>query len=303
MLFLFARRLASAPLALAAACAAMFSVSSANACSTCKCADPTINLLGTEKPFSNRFRIGLDYFVLSESSGTGYDKQDTEEWRTLLGLAWSANENLTLAAQIPWVRKKIESPNLARSEAEGIGDIDLLARYVVHRSGGGSGRNLFGLRVGIRLPSSDQVRDKGEKLDIDVQPDAGSTVPNVGVWYSRFQFPWFLSTSLTYFSYGEANQDFSPGDAAIFSALGQYGLNYAVALQLGIDARYAQKNHFSGASDPDSGGILAMAFAGLAVRALNELIISVGVQQPIVERLKGEQNEDASFRVGLTYDF
>lgn len=300
---LVARRATFASFTAMAAFAAGFAAPQAQACSTCKCGDYTITLLGAEKPFENRFRIGFDTLARSETQGSGVDERKTDEWRSLLGLAWSVNENLTLAAQIPWVRKEIEDGNLAELEAEGLGDIDLIGRYVLYRSGSGSGRHLAGLRAGVRLPTADEIKDGGEKLDIDVQPDAGSTVPNLGGWYSYFRFPWFVSSSVTAFHFSEAHQDFEPGDALVGSVLTQYALGQTFALQGGLDARYSEKNQFSGVDDPDSGGTLTMVFAGAAFRALDELILNAGVQIPLLEDLNGDQDEDPSFRFGLAYDF
>ncbi|MGQ0502461.1 MAG: hypothetical protein ACT4P0_07625 [Panacagrimonas sp.] len=290
------------PVAAAAALAAGFALP-AHACSTCKCGDYTINLLGTEKPFSNRFRIGVDTLVRSETQGAGLAQRDTDEWRTLLGLAWSVNENLTLAAQVPWVRKEVENRTLARAQAQGLGDIDLFARYVLYRGGSGSGRHLAGVRLGVRLPTADEVEVDGEKVDIDAQPDAGSTAPNLGGWYAYFRFPWFATASVNYFHFSDGHQDIAPGDAVGASLLGQYGFNQTVAVQLGIDARYAEKNQFSGVDDPDSGGTLAMAYAGVAIRALDELVVNAAIQAPFIEELHGRQQEDPVFRLGLAYDF
>lgn len=295
----FSRSAAATAVALAAFAAAP----TAQACSTCKCGDYTITLLGAEKPFANRFRAGLDYLHRGESQGAGVGERETTEDRLLLGLAYSVNENLTLAVQVPWVKKEIEDGNLARQDAEGLGDIDLIGRYVLYRAGSGSGRHLAGLRLGVRLPTSEEVRENGAKLDIDVQPDAGATVPNVGGWYAYFHFPWFFTTTLTAFQFGDANQDFEPGDALVGSALGQYALNQTFALQAGLDARYAQKNAFGGVDDDNSGGTLATVFLGAAARLSTDLVIHGGVQLPALEDLNGEQDEDATLRAGLAYDF
>lgn len=273
------------------------------ACSTCKCGDYTITLLGAEKPYSGRFRLGLDSLYRSEAQGAGLDRQEASEFRTTLGLAYSLSPDLTLAAQLPFVRKEIESPNLARQEAQGLGDIDLTARWVLFRQGGESGRHLAGLRGGLRLPTAAQVETGGQKLDIDVQPDAGALVPSLGGWYGYYRFPWFATVSATFFKYGEGHQNFHGGDVALVSALAQYGISQTLALQLGIDARQSGKNKFSGVSDPDSGGFLSMGFAGVAVRLGEDLLLNAGAQLPVAESLNGEQDEDTSFRVGLTYDF
>lgn len=300
MLLHLRSRAALLPLAMAAAFAA---AEPAQACSTCKCADPTVSLLGVEKPYENRIRIGVEHLLRAETQGSGLERRETDEQRTLLGLAWSPHRDLTLIAQIPWVHKEITGGDLARQEAEGLGDIDLIGRYVLWREGGGSGRQLAGLRAGVRLPTAQQIRSGGEKLDIDVQPDAGSTVPNLGGWYAYYGYPWFLSASLSYFHFSNGHQGFSPGDAAVGSVLGQYALTLRFAVQLGIDARYAGRNQFSGRNDPDSGGTLAMAFAGAALRLFDDFVVNAGAQLPVLDELNGRQQEDPSLRLGIAYDF
>ncbi|MES0874863.1 hypothetical protein [Sinimarinibacterium thermocellulolyticum] len=291
--------------ALLAGLAAALLQTPGHACSTCKCGDYTISLFGTEKPFESRFRVGIDYLYRSETQGDpALLARQTDEQRLLLGLSYALTDDLSVALQAPFVRKQIRDGNLARQQAEGFGDVDLVGRFTLLREGGVSGRHLAGLRVGVRLPTTEQVRDgNGDRLDIDVQPDAGSTVPNLGGWYAYFRYPWFVTTTLTAFSFGDGNQDFSPGDAVVASALAQYGLTQSFALQAGIDARYAERNRFSGVEDPDSGGTLAMVFGGIALRMADELVLSAGAQVPVLDDLNGHQEEDPVVRVGLAYDF
>ncbi|WP_370305858.1 hypothetical protein [Sinimarinibacterium flocculans] len=291
--------------AVAAGLAALLLQAPASACSTCKCGDYTISLFGAEKPFESRFRVGVDYVHRSEHQGDpAVLERETDEQRLLLGLSYAITGDLSVAAQIPFVRKQIRDSDLARQQAEGLGDIDLVGRWTLLREGGVSGRHLAGVRFGVRLPTAEQVEDAaGERLDIDVQPDAGSTVPNLGGWYSYFRYPWFVTTTLTWFSFGDGHQDFSPGDAVVASALAQYGLTQTLALQLGLDARHAGRNRFSGIEDPDSGGTLAMAFGGVALRVFDELVVSAGAQVPVFDDLNGHQEEDPVLRVGLAYDF
>ncbi len=287
--------------------AALLSAASqpAMACSTCKCGDYTITLMGTEKPYGGRLRFALDYLHRSESQGSGVNRQETDEQRALFGVSYSVSEDLALAIQVPWVRKEIELGNLARQEARGLGDIDLSARWVLYRSDEGvSGRHLAGLRGGVRLPTAEQIKDSaGQRLDIDAQPDAGATVPSLGAWYGYYRFPWFATVSATYFQYGEGHQNFHGGDVGLVSALAQYGLTTSFALQLGVDARHTAKNEFSGAADPNSGGTLAMAFVGVANRFGEDFLLSAGVQLPVIKDLNGAQTEDANFRIGIAYDF
>ncbi len=273
------------------------------ACSTCKCADNTITLFGTEKAFSGRFRVALDHYIRAETSGSGVGEQTTDEARTTLGIAYSLNPDLTLALLVPYVKKELASATLARQEASGLGDIDLSARWVLHRSGALTGRHLAGLRGGVRLPTSDEVKEDGVLLDIDVQPDAGATAPNIGAWYSYYRFPWFVNLSASYYTFNEGHQDFQAGDAVLASLLAQYGLTENLAVQAGLDLRHSDKNEFSGQPDADSGGTLGMGFVGLALRVGGELLLNVGYQTPVLNDLNGEQEEDPAFRVGLAYDF
>lgn len=277
----------------------------AQACSTCKCGDYTISLFGAEKPFESRLRIGIDSLHRSETQGDpARIARRTDEHRLLLGLSYNLTEDLSIALQAPFVRKQIRDSNLARQDAEGFGDIDLIGRWTLLREGGFFGRHLAGLRFGVRLPTTEQLRDGNrEKLDIDVQPDAGATAPNLGGWYAYFRFPWFFTATATYFRFDDGHQDFSPGDAFVVSTLGQYGVSQALALQFGVDARQSQENRFSGITDEDSGGTLVMVFGGVAARLLGELVINAGVQLPLFDRLNGFQEEDPVYRVGLAYDF
>lgn len=288
---------------LCATAAVLLASSPAQACSTCKCGDYSITLLGTEKPYAGRLRAALDTLVRSESQGAGASERETDEWRNTLGLSYSFTENLTLGIQVPWVRKEIRDANLAEQDAQGWGDADLVGWWVLHRGGETALNHLAGLRFGLRLPTSEEIERSGQLLDIDVQPDAGALAPSLGAWYRYYRFPWLLSTSAVYYAYGEGNQGFDPGDAATASVLGQYALDANWALQLGLDLRHADKNRHGGTLDPDSGGTLGMAYAGAAARFFEELSVSAGVQLPLIDALNGAQTEEPALRLSFAYDF
>lgn len=273
------------------------------ACSTCKCADPTITLFGLEKAYQNRFRLAVDTVVRSETAGVDATRLRTDEWRTQVGVAWSPNDWLSVAVQAPYVRKTLETASLARIEAQGLGDVDVVGRAVLLRSGSISGRHLAGLRAGIRLPTGSEVRADGQPVDIDAQPDAGAVSPNAGAWYAYFRYPVFVTTAVTGLVYGDGRQGFDPGAAVLGTVLGQYALSAPFALQAGLDLRWSERNRFDGVVDPDSGGVLGMAWTGAALRIGGELIVSAGVQWPLLDRLNGRQNESPNVRASLAYDF
>lgn len=274
------------------------------ACSTCKVGDPTITLNGTEKPYSGRFRIGLDYLIRSETEGDpARNEASTDEDRLTLGMVYSINQRLTLMARIPYVWKEREDSTLAHMEADGLGDIDLIARYNLQPDN--NRRQLYGITGGLRLPTAEEIEDgSGQALDIDVQPDAGASSISLGGFYQYFAAPWFFSASASYVNYIEEGfQDFDPGDAIVGSLRGQYAWTYRLAGQFGLDFRHAGKDRFAGITDQDSGGLLGSLWLGLAGRLGEELLIYAGSQIPVIDDLNGYQEEDTTLRIGLTYDF
>lgn len=275
----------------------------AQACSTCKCGDYTITLQGTEKPYAGRLRAAVTSLWREESQGAGLGERRTEEWRSTLGASYSLTDDLTLAAELPWVRKRVSDGNLASQTAEGIGDADLTAWWVLYRSSETVTQHLAGLRLGARLPTSEQVRANGRLVDIDAQPDAGAWAPTLGGWYRHYRFPWMLSVSGAYYAYQDGRQGFAPGDAWVATLLTQYAVSQTWALRAGIDGRYAGRNQFSGVTDPNSGGSLAALQAGVAARFFHELVLSAGIQVPVWDGLNGEQAEQESLRLALAYDF
>ncbi len=285
-------------------CAAAALVSPASwACSTCKCADPTITLLGSEKAFSGRTRLGFDLLWRGDELGSVQNRQKTRETRSTLGVAFSPGERLTLALQVPYVDKTLTLSSLEQQTARGWGDVDVSVRYRLWRSGPMSGRHLLGLRGGVRLPTSESLRDgQNNRLSIDVQPDAGAFATQAGLWYAYHQHPWFLGLSSVYSVYAEGNQQFSPGDVLNLSGTGQYAINPNWALLAGIDTRHAQANTYVSTRDVNSGGDLAMGRIGTALRLGQELVLSLSWQTTLYENLNGEQTESDYVRLSFAYD-
>jgi len=292
----------------AAAAAALLALSAAPpawACSTCACGDYTITLMGAEKPYAGRLRGAIDFSARSETKGRSgqLDYRDIDEWRTSIGLSYSLDPRLTLGAQLPLVRKRVRSGNLGEIESRGLGDADLLLRWVAWQDKE-MPRHMAGVRAGLRLPTSAQISDdNGDLVDIDAQPDPGAAAPSLGLWYGYYRFPLFISASGYTMAYGDGNQGFEPGDAFVGSLSAQYALTDALAVQAGLDARHTRTNRFSGVDDPDSGGSLAMGFLGAALRFGPDLLVHAGVQLPLHDALDGAQQEDTAYRAGVAYDF
>jgi hypothetical protein len=275
----------------------------AAACSTCACGDNSITVMGVEKPFTGRVRGALDFQVRTETKGEGATLQEIEEQRLSLGLSYSPSEIFTMALQLPFVRKHYEDATLAVIDTEGVGDADLIGRLVLYRDNPQLPRHMAGVRLGVRLPTSEQARDANwVPVNIDAQLDAGATAPNAGLWYAYYRLPVLVSISGAHLFYGEGRQGFRPGDATIATLLLQYGAG-GWAFQAGADARTTEANRFSGVEDPNSGGTLVMGTLGLTRRFGTDFVLSAGVQIPAIRNLDGVQDEDTSFRAGMAYDF
>jgi hypothetical protein len=110
---------------------------------------------------------------------------------TTLGVAYGITHHLTLAAELPYVRRDdlregthVHSGGVAVNGVEqlgsiaSIGDMSLLAKYRF----GGSERTGFALIGGIKLPTGSTHKRslEGERLETEHQPGTGSWDPIVG---------------------------------------------------------------------------------------------------------------------------
>lgn len=275
------------------------------ACSTCLCGDPTLTLIGTEKPFEGRQRVSLDFIVREESQGRpGIDEQIFEEARALLGYAWSPSERWTLTAQLPWVDKRVSSSSLAVAETAGVGDLELGAKLFLQAGNEIPVRDLYGLQFGLRVPTGPELETDGAAVDVDALPGAGAWVPNAGAWYGRYRFPWFVYVSAVYqYAVDEGYQGYRPGDVITGTAQAQYALTPEWALQAALDFRHAARNTFDAVADENSGGLFGALAPGLLWSAREDFIVNASVQIPLIEQYNGTQSTAPTFRLGLTYDF
>ena len=66
----------------------LFAPPLAMACSTCMVGDPTLTLMGAEKPYEDRLRFSLNYLSRSEELGRdGFNKKIIEEQRVTADIA------------------------------------------------------------------------------------------------------------------------------------------------------------------------------------------------------------------------
>lgn len=274
-----------------------------HACSTCLAGDPTLTLMGTEKSYPGRLRISGETLYRTETMGEeNVDQSKLREQRFTLGLAYAWNERLNLAIRLPLIHKHLEYVSLATEQTTGIGDVELTTKYTLSEQKKRH-EHLFGVLAGLRLPTAGEQEDSGKPLDIDVQSGTGAWIPQAGVWYGRYRFPWFFYASSVIHVATEGFQDFQAGTAVVTTLTTQYALNYNIAIQLGLDTRWSKHNQFADEADPDSGGWLTLLSPGLVIKVAEDMLCHLVVQIPALENLQGDHEEGTVVQFGITYDF
>jgi hypothetical protein len=312
--------LPSAALA-AAAALALAAAGPARACSICGCGDP---LLASSDPaaITGGLRLQLDAEYLRIDAGTdgepGYTDQLTQ-WSYRLNAVYRPIESLALSATVPWVRKSIRTvgggTSTSDSSLSGLGDAEIAARYAFWSAVSFGARRVQELAVsaGTALPSGKKdARDSdGNLVDPHGQLGTGGWGPFAGLHYRLEVGDWMGVASLSYRIRTEASYfdgtKYEFGDALLWSVHGQYRPVSRLALDLGLDGRYAVADR---AVDSDGtvtskventgGTVLALA-PGVYLNAWGGAWIFARAQLPVHQHLFGEQSVKASLTAGLQY--
>jgi hypothetical protein len=275
------------------------------ACATCLCGDPTLTTMGVEKPFAGRTRISVDYLTRGETVGEARTQEHMiYEERVTYSISYAPTTQWMFSASVPMINKSVDRYDLSHEEGSGVGDTDLTARWFIGQPTSIATSRLWGLHLGLRVPTSSEQMLNGEAIDFDAQPGAGALIPSVGVWLGEYHLPWFFyGSAIVQHATSEGYQGYQPGNAILITAHTQYALHRQLALQFNVDARWKNQDRYSDVIDDDSGGTLVMVTPGLAWTPIEDWLVSLSYQQPILENAHGRQEEDANVRMGVTYDF
>ncbi|MGF1642564.1 MAG: hypothetical protein ACFCUJ_02905 [Thiotrichales bacterium] len=274
------------------------------ACATCLAGDPTLTLIGAEKPYAGRKRVALEWLDRSEDMGVaGFNQVTIDEQRWTLGLSYTPIERLSVGLRLPWIKKQREDASLARASTQTFGDLEVTAKLHLQPVAYGM-REAYGVIFGVRLPTAEeQFKSNGLPLDIDVQPGTGAVTPHLGAWFARFAYPWFWHVSSIVHVANEGWQEFRAGPALVSSLTAQRALAQGMALQLALDTRWSEKDEYAGIADPNSGGFIAFLSPGLVYNLRTDLLLNLRIQLPVVDALNGDHDESTTIGIGLTYDF
>jgi len=248
----------------------------------------------------------------------GYTDELTQ-WSYRLNAVYRPIEALSLTATIPLVNKSIQTvgggTSVTTSSLQGLGDVELAARYALWTSVYFGARRVqeVAISAGSSLPTGQyDARDStGALIDPHGQLGTGGWGPFAGLHY-RFEqgdfmtfasLSYRLRTEVTYFDQSK----YKFGNALLWSLHGQYRPAERVALDLGLDGRYAQADRAVDAdgtvTDPvvNTGGTVLAVAPGIYFKAAGALWLFARSEVPVYEHLFGEQKVFPTYSTGVQY--
>ena len=282
--------------------ASLASASDVRACATCAVGDPTLTLFGTERAFEGRVRL----------SATAHQRQSRIGGATLrdhrleLGAAYAPTEWLTLSALVPVVHRRIDFPNLARERRWALADVDLRARFRLFQDRPQRPRHVLSGSLGLELPTTTRVRSvqiAGPAPSHAAQVGSRSWDPLAGLQYSTFLYPFAFHLLAVYLHpLSEGPDGVRAGGELRTTARLQWQPKVRLGLFLGGDLRVEAQDRMDGRRDADSGGAVALATAGLQVRAHDALSLFVSASIPFWQDLRGGHEDRYVLSLGLVVD-
>jgi hypothetical protein len=298
------------PLVPLALCAALAWAPPAQACSICGC-DPSVGSLGVERPGRSALRFSLESRYLTKESGASDDAEGEKELRTQLRLQYAPAAALVLQVEAPLFvfKRHFDAAGAQDFSTAGLGDVQLSTRYEFLRLGGVRPAHVLALTGTLKLPTgANGLALPGATPDEHLQRGTGSYDGLAGLHFTSTPFDdaaftWFASVS------GRLNganaRGFQYGNA-LFAGLGaRYSLLAHQTLQLSLEGQVraaAMDKAQDGSTDPDSGGALGYATAGVAWSFLPDFILRGTVQVPVATSLNGVQSEHPVAYLALAYD-
>lgn len=298
-------RAAAVALALAAI---LVDARAAHACVSCACGDPTLTVMGVERPFAGRLRVSTELSRRALELG-GERATDT---RVVLGAAYAPHARVLLAADVPLVRR-----TLSQLDEAGVGDLSVRAKVFVYQDRAWRPRHLISVLGGVSLPTAPRVDDAGP---IELEPGTGATMPSAGVGYSYFRFPLSLHASAV------ASRPFGgldgsrPATSLQSSLFVQYQPAWRFAARVGVDARvegdhrdpvvaaarvgalpHPGHDHGAGAAGGAPWSVVAASIGG-AAQVYGDVLVTAEVSIPVFEALPTGDREGVTVSVAVVAD-
>jgi hypothetical protein len=269
-------------------------------CAACACGDPTLTVLGTERAFAGRLRLGLEARHRTDAIGQpGVDRIELSEQRLTLQAALSPSDRTTILLGVPLLQREIRYVNEARTTLRALGDIELHGRFEIWQNRPVKPAHRLALVGGLSLPTAST--DGG---DLPAEARAGGPIePRLGLTWISVAGPWSFYGSLlgSWPLAGDAPDRPSPSARA--TLVGQYQLLPALALRAGSDLRASGADHEDGEPERDSGGLIGFVLVEAVGEVWTDWLVSLGLRVPVLDALRGYHDEGFIATLGLVVDW
>ncbi|MCY1000282.1 transporter [Myxococcus sp. MISCRS1] len=283
---------------------ALAPVSSAWACATCACGDPTLMSMGTEQPFSGRLRFSSTLRGWGHTVGQDHvDALRLREARMDVAVAYAPLPWLFLSATLPLQAREVRSVSLARERGWGVGDVELTAKAFLYQDRAFSADHLFSVLVGVKLPTAPKLRlEDGTLMDLDTQLGSGSVDPLAGLAYQHFRGSWSFLVSATGFLPTRGILGYRAGASVRTTMAAQYQPAERWALRLGLDGRIEAAADIDGEKEENGGGVIGYASPDILFSPRMDLVVAAGVRVPFFNRLRGRVAPTPIAMLSVAYD-
>lgn len=274
--------------------------SSAWACAACGAGDPSIAVVGSEKPESGTVRLTTEASYRYAAATVGDGVWLSGRLALTPGVAWTVHSRVILTATLPLVMASERSPSLAWGRGFGLGDATLGTRVVALRNDGPFD-HLGGFSVGLELPTGPRVRHDGAPTSEHTQTGTGAWSPSVGVWYGGYGSFASVFTSVIgrYSSPGWDGVRSGSGVLATISA--QVQPIPEVAPRLSLDTRWLDADRVDGAPVHGTGGWLVQVTPGAAFSPGREVVLTIALGIPVLQ-VGYDDREGVSPRLGVSVE-
>ncbi len=275
--------------------------SSAWACATCGAGDPSISVVGSEKPTAGtvRFTVEASYRYAASAAPQG-GVWLSDRLALTPGVAWTVDRRVVLTATIPLVMASERTPNLAWGRGYGLGDSTLGARVVALRKDGAFD-HLGGVSLGLELPTGVRIKQDGVPTSEHTQPGTGAWSPTAGLWYGGYGSfaSVFASVTGRYTSPGwDARR---PGSGVLATVSTQIQPIPEVAPRVSVDGRWLDSDRVDGMPMPGTGGWLLQLTPGAAFSPGQDVVLTLAVGVPVLQ-VGYEDREGLSPRLGVSVE-
>ena len=273
--------------------------STATACAACACGDPTLTVMGTERAFAGRTRVGVEARHRTDAIGApGVDRIELREARVTVQAAVSPTDRSTVLLGLPVLQREIRYVNAGRTRLRALGDLEVHARLEVWQDRVGRPAHRLAVLGGASLPTA-----TGDGDDLPVEARAGGPFePRLGLAWTSSGGPWsFYASALGGWPLAGDAPD-RPGASVRSTVVGQYQVLPALALRTGADLRASLRDEENGESERDSGGFIGFALVEAVGAVWTDVLVSLAVRVPAVDVLHGHHDEGVVLNLGLVVD-